>query len=96
MQQFNHGKEVLEKIDSSMKYLDNGNDAKAKETFEQGKILIQKRLKFIRIADRDDWITVQEYLSDDLASDSEDEKQLNKATRSASAKKENRKRKINA
>ena len=54
MQQFNHGKEVLEKIDSSMKYLDNGNDAKAKETLEQGKILIQKRVKLIRIADRED------------------------------------------
>ena len=45
---------------------------------EEGIALVSKRMKVIKIADNSQysWATVQEYLSDELASDSEDEKRL--------------------
>ena len=46
----------------------------------------------IKIADREGWETVKEYVSDDLAFDTEDEKLLAKAIMQAAAKKEKRKR----
>ena len=45
-------------------------------------------MKLIRIAERDGWDTVREYMSDDVASGSEDEKSLTKAIKTAAAKKE--------
>ena len=44
----------------------------------EGKELIRKRQKLIRIADKsaDGWRVVDEYVSDELASGSEDEKRL--------------------
>ena len=86
--QFNHGKDVLEKINSAIKSINSGDATKAKDILEEGKKSINKRLKLIRIADREDWATVQEYVSDDLASDSEDEKQINRAIKNATSKKE--------
>ena len=55
---------------------------------EQGKELIRRRQKLIKIADRnkDGWKVVEEYESDDLASGSEDEKRLKKAKDSANRK----------
>ena len=54
----------------------------------EGKLIIEKRQKFIRIADknRDGWLVVQEYESDDLASDSEDEKKIRKVKAAAEKK----------
>ena len=56
---------------------------------KEGKALIFKQQKLMRIADReeDGWEVVKCYLSDDLTSDSEDEKQLNKARREAASNK---------
>ena len=57
---------------------------------EEGKALIDNRQKLIRIADRSEfgWLTVNDYLSDELASNSEDEKRLSKAEKSAAKKAE--------
>ena len=54
----------------------------------EGKELIRKRQKLIRIADKsaDGWKVVDEYVSDELASGSEDEKRLKKAKEAASRK----------
>ena len=54
----------------------------------KGKLIIKKRRKLIRIADKnkDGWPVVQEYESDDLASDSEDEKNIRKAKAAAEKK----------
>ena len=54
----------------------------------EGKELIRKRQKLIRIADKsaDGWKVVDEYVSDALASGSEDEKRLKKASEVASRK----------
>ena len=54
----------------------------------EGKKLIRKRQKLIRIADEstDSWKVVDEYVLDELASRSEDEKCLKKAKEAASRK----------
>jgi len=48
--------------------------------------LVKKRMKLVRLANREDWATVNEYISDDMASNSEDEKRINRARRAAAAK----------
>ena len=55
--------------------------SEVRKLIAEGQHLIKKRQKLIKIADRnkDGWLVVQEYESDDLASDSEDEKKLRKA-----------------
>lgn len=54
----------------------------------EGKELIRKRQKRIRIADKsaDSWKVVDEYVSDELASGSEDEKRLKEAKEASSRK----------
>ena len=51
----------------------------------EGKELIRKWQKLIRIADKsaDGWKVVDDYVSDELASGSEDEKRLKKAKEAA-------------
>ena len=58
------------------------------ELVKEGKDIIRKRQKLIQIADQnvDGWKVVDEYISDDLASNSEDEKRLKKAKNAASRK----------
>ena len=90
--QFNHAKEVMADLDEAIDHLEEEDYAKVRESLEQGKKKLTRRIKLIRIADRNGWPTVEEYLSDDLASDSDDEKQLNKAIRTANLKQEKRKR----
>ena len=60
---------------------------RAKERLSSGKNLIYKKLKHIKLADREDlgWQVVKFYESDDLASDSEDENHINRAKREATA-----------
>ena len=54
----------------------------------EGKQLVKKRQTLIKIADRnkEGWRLVQEYESDDLTSDSKDEKKLRKAKRAMERK----------
>ena len=80
---------ILEKIDDAINSIENGNIKKCQEKLKEGKVLILKQKKLIRIADReeDGWEVVKCYLSDDLASDLEDKKQLNRARREAASNK---------
>ena len=59
-----------------------------KKYSQEARELIRKRQKLIKIADKskDGWQVVAEYESDELASDSEDEKQLKKARETVSGK----------
>ena len=61
---------------------------KAKTALEEGEKLIVERQKHIRIADRSEngWVTVEEYVEDDLADNSDDEKRLLRADARASRK----------
>ena len=58
---------------------------------QEAQQIIRKRQKLIKIADRskDGWLVVQEYESDDLASNSEYEKRLKKAKNAAEKKRKN-------
>ena len=51
--------------------------AKAKEAVKEGRQLIARRQKLLKLADRSEfgWAVVEEYIDDDLAEDSDDEKE---------------------
>ena len=83
-----HGKEVEEKMDDAIECLEDGDIIRAKEKLQEGKNLIKLRAKYLRIADHEGWLTVQQFRSDELASDEEEEKKLKRAIRSASSLKE--------
>ena len=83
--------ELNAQIDSVFNRIRSANDSKNNQVddlVDEGKELIRKRQKLIRIADKsaDGWKVVDEYVSDELASGSEDEKRLKKAEEAASRK----------
>ena len=83
--------ELNAQIDCVFDRIRAANDSKNKQVDDlanEGKELIRKRQKLIRIADKsaDGWKVVDEYVSDELASGSEDEKRLKKAKEAASKK----------
>ena len=61
---------------------------RAKTAIQEGMDLLNKRQKLIKIADRSDhgWATVEEYVEDELAEDSDDEKRLFRAEARAGRK----------
>ena len=71
-----------------MEILNESDIDEAKKKLKQGKKLIHQRKKFIRIADREGWLTVQHFRSDELADNDEEEKRLKRAIRSANSLKE--------
>ena len=71
--------------------LDNilaGSPADIHKLVAEAELIIKKRQKLIKIADKnkDGWLVVQEYETDDLASDAEDEKNIRKAKAAAEKK----------
>ena len=82
----------MEKIDEAIRAIEKGKIERCKEKLAEGKNIILKQQKLLRIADReeDGWEVVKCHLSDDLASDSEDEKQLSRARRKAAGNKKKR------
>ena len=84
---------ILEKIDDAINSIKKRHIERCQEKLKESKALILKQQKSIRIAGRekDGWEVVKCYLSDDLASDSKDEKQLNKSRREAASYKQKRK-----
>ena len=89
--QFLHNKVVLEALDK--------NDVvHATERLKEGKKVLTKRLKAIKLADREEfgWAVVRHYESDTLASDTEDEKEIGRARRAAAAEFKKRQEKSKA
>ena len=82
----------MEKIDKVISAIEKGKIERCQEKLAEGKKIILKQQKLLKIADRegDGLKVVKCYLSDDLASDSEDEKQLSRARREAAANKTKR------
>jgi hypothetical protein len=81
--QFLFNEEVASKIEGGSACLSETPPAveKAKTLLEEGMKLVRERQKLIRMADRSEhgWATVDEYLEDELADDSDDEKRMQKA-----------------
>ena len=65
-EQCNHTAEVLETVDDALQSIDTNNFEEAKNSLEKGKLLLETRLKYIRIADRNGWLAVKEFKSDEL------------------------------
>ena len=69
---------------------------KVKVALESGTELVSKRVKAIKPSDKSEfgWATVNEYLSDELTSDSDDEKRIYRAERRAGRKISKEKRRL--
>ena len=61
---------------------------RARQSLQEGERLIKNRQKLIKVADRSEhgWATVEEYVTDELADNSDDEKRLFKAEARAGRK----------
>ena len=91
IKQLDFCKQMIKKVDDAFDNVDKDVN-KAKEILTDGKQIILRRIKLIRLADRESWEAVKEYESDELASDKEDGKHLNRAIRGANLKTEKRKK----
>ena len=87
-QQLDHAQAVLGKFDDATDAFKSGSREKLKRSLEEGAQLVEKRIKAIKLADKSEygWLTVNEYLSDELASDSDDEKRIYRSERRAEKK----------
>ena len=88
--QYRHNEEVRLKLTDAKSALEEHplTVEKAKTFLEEGEKIILERQKHIKIADRSDngWATVEEYMEDELADNSDDEKRLSRADARASKK----------
>jgi len=86
--QFEFNSSLLDSIDSASASLLEGDLSRVNQELENIKTLLNKRNKAIRFADKSlaGWMAVEEYESDELADDSEDEKKLRSAERRALSK----------
>ncbi|KAK3736266.1 hypothetical protein QZH41_008096 [Actinostola sp. cb2023] len=86
--QYEFNVNLLGVIEQASSNLLEGNLSVVNSSLESAKSLLQKRVKSIRFADKSPagWTAVEEYESDDLADDSEDEKKLRSAEKRALSK----------
>ena len=86
----------MDKLDEASDALKQKLYEKVKVAPESGTELVSKRVKAIKLADKSEfgWATVNEYLSDELASDSDDEKRIYRAERRAGRKINKEKRRL--
>ena len=96
--QYEHNEKLRDIVRDSLHSISTNDLEKAKSKLEEGKKLIDKRIKLILIADReeDSWEVVKYYEADKLADDTDDEKQIAKARKlAASAKKKRNSDRVN-
>ena len=90
--QYDHCKEVLEKMEEVEEAFQENRTEDAKKSLEAGKKIVNFRMKLIKIADREGWGTVRHFVADDLVSGDEEEKRLKKAIRANLASREAQKK----
>ena len=80
-QQLDHAVQVLDKFDEASDALKAKSYDKVKAALDSGPEVVSKRIKVIKMADKSEfgWSTVNEFLSDELASNSDDEKRMYRA-----------------
>lgn len=87
-QQLDHVIQVLVRFNEASDALKAKSHDKAEAALDAGTEVVSKRIKVIKMADKSDFgqSTVNEYLSDELTSNSDDEKRMYKAERRAERK----------
>ena len=95
-QQLDHAVQVLDRFDEASDALKARSYDKVKAALDAGTEVVSKRIKVIKMADKSyfGWSTVNEYLSDELASNSDDEKRMYRAERRAERKIKDRRRRF--
>ena len=86
--QFEHNQIVFEHFESAERHIRNAELKEAMQDIDEGKKIISKRQKLVQLADREEtgWAFVKEYVADDLASGSDDEKKIAKCRATANRK----------
>ncbi|XP_038060506.1 uncharacterized protein LOC119731407 [Patiria miniata] len=89
MGHYHHKEKLPSLIDSTLASLDAGDTNAAKEALKQASTEIKQRQKLIKLADHSSqgWATVKEYVTDNIADDSNDEKRLRTAEKMVTSKK---------
>ena len=80
--QFEFNESIGEKLDIAIALCDQGSQVQVVKAYlDDIRRDIKKRIKLIRLADKSEfgWDLVEEYLSDDVASDSDDAKKIRQA-----------------
>ncbi|CAB4015452.1 Hypothetical predicted protein [Paramuricea clavata] len=87
-QQYNHQLGVLDTVESATTALEHQDIDKAISFLQEGKVAIEARMKLIKLADTSDhgWQTVAEYMTNELADNSDDEKRIDRAEKTAEKK----------
>ena len=83
--QFDLNESICDKANTIVKLIKNGSQKRASKLAKSIKEDIEKRNKLLKIADKTiaGWGTVEEYLSDDLASNSKDDRKIKAGERRA-------------
>ena len=91
-QQSDFNRKILHVNEHALTALKNRQYERAQKELEEGRHLISKRQKVIKLADKSEfgWGTVNEYLMDESASDDEDAEKIKKAERRAAQKSKER------
>lgn len=87
--QYEFNRRVLEKIETA---LEASDEEERDQALTEGKSIICERNKHIKLAEKFGWETVDCYVDEPLASDSEDEKRIRRAVKEGKALKDEKKK----